>query len=211
MAEAYKAGKSWCKRIRYQGHHIFLSGYKTKAAVEKAAKDWLMTIGKNCLPAGHGRITQDICELALRILQASVVDPHPDSAAGHVRAAMSISAYFAGYEAGDLTPGDEAMLLAMQGREFGRAGEIGGVNVYADGVESWVVWVCNPMVSTWITVGQLLDEIGDGMQVVEWYGEPFEITDVDRYSAESVISCSQDVAAIPQQGGFANIPKELFE
>ena len=38
MAEAYKADKNWCKRFRHQGHDILLSGYKTKAAVEKAAK-----------------------------------------------------------------------------------------------------------------------------------------------------------------------------
>jgi len=161
----------------------------------------------------HGLANSDICELAARILQASDVDPHPDSAAGHVRAAMSIAAHIAGYETGNLTPEEEAMLLANQGRDFGSAGEIGGVNVYADNVESWVVWVCNPMVSTWITVGQLLDEIGDGMQVVEWYGAPIKITEVDKHPAESstVISAPSDVPDIPQQGGFANIPRELFD
>ena len=211
MAEAYKKGKNWCKRFRHQGHDILLSGYKTKTAVEKAAQGLLMTTGRNTVSASHGPLNEEIYELASQILQASVVDPHPDSAAGHVRAAMSISAHFAGYEAGDLTPEEEAMLLATHGREFGRAGEIGGVNVYDDDGESWVVWVCNPMVSTWITVGQLLDEIGDGMQVIDWYGEPFKITDADKLSAECVISCSPDVHDIPQQGGFANIPKKLFD
>lgn len=161
----------------------------------------------------HGLANADICELAESILQASEGEPHPDSAAGHVRAAMSISAHYEGYEAGDLTPEAEAMLLAKKGREFGSSGEIGGVNVYTVDGESWVVWVCHPMVSTWITVGQLLDEIGDGMQVVEWYGAPIEITEADEHPAESrtATSTPSDMPDIPQQGGFANIPRELFE
>jgi len=59
----------------------------------------------------------------------------------------------------------------------------------------------------------LLDEIGDGMQVVEWYGAPIKITEVDKHPAESstVISAPSDVPDIPQQGGFANIPRELFD
>lgn len=161
----------------------------------------------------HGLVNADTCELTMRILQASELDPHPDSASGHIRAAMSISAHVAGYEAGDLNPEDEAILLATHGKDFGSAGEIGGVNVYADDVESWVVWVCNPMVSTWITVGQLLDDIGDVMQVVEWYGEPIKIAETVKHPGESrtVISAPSDVPDIPQQGGFANIPRELFE
>lgn len=163
----------------------------------------------------HGLANADICDLAKCILQASVIDQHPNSAAGHVRAAMSISNYIAGYEAGGLTPREEAMLLASRGRDFGSEGEIGGVNVYVkDGDDDyWVVWVCNPLVSTWINVGQLLDEIGDGMQVIEWYGTPIKIRESDRHPVEPLTSTPEDseVPDIPQQGGFANISKELFE
>ena len=163
----------------------------------------------------HGLVNAEICDLAACILQASAIDPHPDSAPGHVRAAMSISGHIAGYKAGDLTPGEEAMLLATRGRDFGSAGEIGGVNVYVEKGEDdyWVVWVCNPLVSTWITVGQLLDEIGDGMQVIEWYGELIETSEADRQVVEPPTVTPEDskVPDIPQQGGFANIPESLFE
>ena len=163
----------------------------------------------------HCLANADICDLATCILQASAIDLHPDSAAGHVRAAMSISGHIAGYKVGELTPGEEAMLLATRGRQFGNAGEIGGVNVYAlnDDDDYWVVWVCHPLVSTWITVGQLLDEIGDGMQVIEWYGEPIKISEADMHPVEplTVTPIDSKVPDIPQQGGFANIPRELFE
>ena len=36
MAEPYREGKGWCVRGRHEGHDIYLSGHKTKGAVQKA-------------------------------------------------------------------------------------------------------------------------------------------------------------------------------
>lgn len=39
MARPYKEGKGWCVRKRYQGQDIYLSGFESKSAVDKALRE----------------------------------------------------------------------------------------------------------------------------------------------------------------------------
>ncbi|MDQ3060076.1 MAG: site-specific integrase [Pseudomonadota bacterium] len=54
MAKAYKEGKGWSQRTRYQGHDIYVSGKKTEAAAQKETRARLTAIDKNAVPAGRG-------------------------------------------------------------------------------------------------------------------------------------------------------------
>lgn len=49
-----KGGTLWCMRPRYEGHENYLSGYKTKAAVKKAANKWRAAIDAKRTPKGLG-------------------------------------------------------------------------------------------------------------------------------------------------------------
>ena len=53
MAKAYKEGKGWSQRTRYQGHDIYVSGNKTEAAAQRETRARLTAIDKNSVPAGR--------------------------------------------------------------------------------------------------------------------------------------------------------------
>jgi integrase len=50
----YKEGSGWCIRAHHKGHDIYLSGYKTGAAVKKAAAARRLDIDKLGAPRGRG-------------------------------------------------------------------------------------------------------------------------------------------------------------
>lgn len=54
MAKPYREGKGWCVRKRFQGHDIYLSGYATKAEVEKALHAELTAIEQQGKPVHLG-------------------------------------------------------------------------------------------------------------------------------------------------------------
>ena len=54
MAKPYKEGKGWAVRVRTKGQDIYLKGFKSEAAAEKAAEKQRVTIRKSGKPARMG-------------------------------------------------------------------------------------------------------------------------------------------------------------